>query len=72
MPRKYDKHGKTTGPKDASHSEYMRDYRKENPAYETGGPKRPVDLDRSKPTGSPKTNPDYHKQYMRWKRNKPK
>jgi len=44
---------------------YMREYRKQRPAYETNGPKRDPDLDRSKPTVGPKLNPDYTKQLMR-------
>ncbi len=59
----------------AKRAEYMRNYRKKNPAYETGGPKRDPNLDRSKPTPGPggvKNDPDYHKQYRRWERDQKK
>ena len=52
MVRPYRKHGMTRGGSREARAAYMREYRKQHPAYETGGPKRQP-LDRSFPVRTP-------------------
>jgi hypothetical protein len=47
---------------------YMREYRKQRPAYEAGGPKRQPIPETPRPTVGPKLNPDYARDYARWRR----
>lgn len=57
-----------TGIRAADQAEYMREYRKLKPNYEMGGLKREPMPETPRPTVGPKYNPDYARDYCRWRR----